>query len=97
MEVFTNIFPKLSKLTKETEVNEKQIKKYVASSFSVATLLTPSLGYEKVSELVKEAESKDVPILDLISSKKLIDEKVLEKLVSAKVMATPGLPLLEDE
>ena len=76
--------------------NKKRIEENIKSSYSVATLLTPVLGYEKISEIVKEASEKGAPIIDLIEEKKLIDKKTLKKLITPEVMATPGLPIIED-
>ncbi len=97
MGMFTHLLSHLSKHLTHITPNMKQIEKNVRSSAAVATLLTPTLGYETAAELVKEAEKQNRDIIGLILEKKLIDPTVLEKLMSPRVMASPGLPLLSHE
>lgn len=97
MEMFSQLLNHLSKHLKQITPNMKQIEKNVRSSAAVATLLTPTLGYETAAELVNEAEQQDRDIIGLILEKKLIDPLVLENLMSPRVMASPGLPLLNHD
>lgn len=96
-EMFTCLLNYLSKHIKKIKPNLRKLEENVRSSAAVATLLTPTLGYETAAELVKEAELENKDIIGLIREKKLIDPRILEKLVSPQVMASPGLPLLEQE
>jgi len=97
MEMFGNMLEKLTDTVAGITANEKRIAYYIDRSFSVATLLTPTLGYEKTAELVKEAEAKDVGFIGLLREKKLIPDDQLDKLLSPQVMASPGLPVLDME
>ena len=95
-EMFTCLLNYLSKHLKKIKPNKRKLEENVNSSAAVATLLTPTLGYETAAELVKEAERENRDIIGLIREKNLIDPRILEKLVSPQVMASPGLPLLEN-
>lgn len=97
MEMFGNMLAKLAETVKGITVNTRKMEQNVNSAFSIATLLSPALGYESAAEIVKEAERDDKGILDVIKEKQLIDPHTLEKLVSPQVMASPGLPLLDDD
>jgi aspartate ammonia-lyase len=97
IELFSTLLTRLTYTIANITANKKRIKEFVNSSAAVATLLTPTLGYEKIAELVKEAYKKDQPVLDLIIEKNLIKSDLLRKLVSPEVMASPGLPLLDEE
>lgn len=97
MEMFAGMLEKLAVHVDGVKANREKIAGYVAGAFSVATLLSPTIGYELSAELVKQAEKENRPIMDIIRERKLIPPEILEKLLSPQVMASPGLPLLETE
>lgn len=97
IELLGNMLVKLTPTILGIQANEKRIKEYINNSFSIATLLSPTLGYDKTAELVQQAKHTGKGIIDLIRDQKLMDEQTLQKLLSPQVMASPGLPLLEDE
>jgi aspartate ammonia-lyase len=61
--------------------NRAKLKKYFESSSQIATALSPRLGYQQTAELVKEAVTKDISVVDLVRQKKLIPETELRKLL----------------
>jgi len=97
IELLANMLQKVTPTILGIGANEKRMQQYINTSFSVATLLTPTLGYERVAELVKEAKSRERGIIDLLREKKWLDESQLQKLLSPQVMASPGLPVIEEE
>lgn len=97
MEIFGNMLEKLTDTIDGITANEDKIQTYVNSAFSIATLLSPTIGYEKAAEIVKEAENTGKGIIDIVRQKRLMDENTLQKLLSPQVMASPGLPILETE
>jgi len=97
IELLSRFCIQLGENVSKIKVNKKQLHKYTHSSLSIATLLTPVIGYEKIADLVKKSEEEDIPILDLIKKENMISEKKLTKLISPEVMASPGVPVLEDE
>jgi aspartate ammonia-lyase len=66
--------------------NEKVLKNYIERSVGIVTALNPVLGYEKTTELAKEALSSGKGILELIREKKLLTEDQIKKLLDPKAM-----------
>lgn len=97
MELFGKMLARFTETVRGITANEKRLAHYVNVSFSVATLLAPTLGYDRVAELVTEAKAQDKGIIDLLREKAWLDEKTLTRLLSPQVMASPGLPMLENE
>jgi len=50
-------------------------------SIGIVTALNPVLGYEKTTELAKEALATNKGILELIREKKLLTEAQIDKLM----------------
>ncbi len=67
-------------------VNEDVQKQYIERSVGIVTALNPVLGYEKTTELAKEALETDKGILELIREKKLLTEEQIEKLLDPAAM-----------
>jgi aspartate ammonia-lyase len=61
--------------------NEQILKKYIDQSVGIVTALNPVLGYEKTTELAKEALQSGKGILELIREKKLLTEDQIKKLL----------------
>jgi aspartate ammonia-lyase len=66
--------------------NEEVLKHYIDRSVGIVTALNPVLGYEKTTELAKEALETDKGILELIREKKLLTEEQIEKLLDPAAM-----------
>jgi aspartate ammonia-lyase len=61
--------------------NKDILDKYIARSVGIVTALNPVLGYEKTTELAKEALQSGKGILELIREKKLLTEDQIKKLL----------------
>jgi aspartate ammonia-lyase len=61
--------------------NEKVLKHYLETTVGIVTALNPVLGYEKTTELAKEALQSGKGILQLIREKKLLTEDQIKKLL----------------
>lgn len=61
--------------------NEKVLQRYLETTVGIVTALNPVLGYEKTTELAKEALATDKGILELIREKKLLTEDQIKKLL----------------
>ncbi|MDL5048714.1 aspartate ammonia-lyase [Oscillatoria amoena NRMC-F 0135] len=61
--------------------NEKVLQRYIETTVGIVTALNPVLGYEKTTELAKEALATDKGILELIREKKLLTEDQIKKLL----------------
>ena len=62
-------------------VNEGVLKRYLETTIGIVTALNPVLGYEKTTELAKEALKSGKGILELIREKKLLTEDQIKKLM----------------
>jgi aspartate ammonia-lyase len=70
-------------------VNEAMEKQYIERSVGIVTALNPVLGYEKTTELAKEAIQSGKGILELIREKKLLTEEQIKKLLDPAAMTGP--------
>jgi aspartate ammonia-lyase len=61
--------------------NKDVLKHYMERSVGIVTALNPILGYEKTTELAKEALETNKGILELIREKKLLTEDQIKKLL----------------
>jgi aspartate ammonia-lyase len=70
-------------------VNEAILKRYMERSVGTVTALNPILGYEKTTELAKEALETNKGILELIREKKLLTEEQIKDFMDPKKMTSP--------
>ena len=61
--------------------NEDVTKRYIERSVGIVTALNPVLGYDKTTELAKEALESGKGIIELIREKKLLTEDEIKKLL----------------
>jgi aspartate ammonia-lyase len=66
--------------------NEDVMTKYINQSVGIVTALNPVLGYEKTTELAKEALETGKGILELIREKNLLTEEQIKELLDPKKM-----------
>jgi aspartate ammonia-lyase len=66
--------------------NEDVLKRNIERSVGIVTALNPVLGYEKTTELAKEALQSGKGILELIREKKLLTEDQIKKLLDPAAM-----------
>jgi len=69
-------------------VNKATLDHYMNRSVGIVTALNPVLGYEKTTELAKEALNTNKGILELIREKKLLTEEQIKKLMDPVAMTT---------
>jgi aspartate ammonia-lyase len=70
-------------------VNEATLKRYMERSVGTVTALNPILGYEKTTELAKEALETNKGILELIREKKLLTEEQIKDFMDPIKMTSP--------
>jgi aspartate ammonia-lyase len=71
-------------------VNKDVLNRYIERSVGIVTALNPVLGYEKTTELAKEALQSGKGILELIREKKLLTEDQIAKLMDPANMTRPN-------
>lgn len=69
--------------------NEKVLEHYINRSVGIVTALNPVLGYDKTTELAKEALQTGKGILELIREKKLLTEQQIKDLMDPSNMLGP--------
>lgn len=79
--LFTN------KCVKGITVNEKVLEKYMETTVGIVTALNPVLGYEKASELAKEAYKENKGIIQIIREKKILSEAQIKDLLDPAKLA----------
>jgi aspartate ammonia-lyase len=62
-------------------VNEPTLERYMETTIGIVTALNPILGYEKASELAREARTSGKGILELIREKKVLTEQQIQDLL----------------
>jgi aspartate ammonia-lyase len=72
--------------------NEKVLAHYMDRSVGIVTALNPVLGYEKTTELAKEALEQDKGILELIREQKLLTESQISDLLNPAALTTNKAP-----
>jgi aspartate ammonia-lyase len=71
-------------------VNEGVLKNYMERTVGIVTALNPILGYDKTTELAKEAIATDKGILELIREKKILTEAQIKDLMNPAKMTAPN-------
>ncbi len=64
--------------------DEERCRDYLESSASLATLLSPKIGYMKAAEIAKESNERDIPVPELAVEKGIITEDEAEELFSTE-------------
>ena len=73
-------------------INEKVVQRHINQSVGIVTALNPVLGYDKTTELAKEALQSGKGILELIREKKLLTEQQIKDLLDPVKLTTPTGP-----
>jgi aspartate ammonia-lyase len=80
------IYSFASRCVEGITANEEICLRYAERSSSVATALSPRIGYLAAAEIAKEALDEDLTVRELVLSKKLLDEKTLNELLNLRKM-----------
>ncbi|MCP3659352.1 MAG: hypothetical protein GY830_03130 [Bacteroidetes bacterium] len=78
------------KCIKGITANKIKCEQHLAKNPIIGTALTPYLGYQKISELIKQAYSENKSIKEIILSLKLIDKKKLDQIIDYKKLIEPN-------
>jgi fumarate hydratase class II len=80
-----NIF--VSKCIENIKPNEKRCKELALKSLSLATILTPRIGYDRANEIAKEAFLREKTIKEIVLEKNILSKEEVEKLFDLNMMA----------
>ncbi len=67
------------------KANENNCRKNLINSSAIAASLINTFGYDLISEIVKEAEKKNLKLIDIIKERKLLTEAELIKILSNQI------------
>jgi fumarate hydratase class II len=70
------------------EANREQNERYAELTLSAATALNPYIGYDKASEIVKEAASSGRSLRE-VAREAGVDEETLDRALDYRAMAKP--------
>jgi aspartate ammonia-lyase len=70
-------------------VNNQVLQHYMERTIGIVTALNPVLGYEKTTELAKEALKTNKGVLELVREKKLLTEAQIKDLMDPAKMLAP--------
>jgi fumarate hydratase class II len=70
------------------EANRENCERYAELTLSAATALNPYIGYDRASEIVKEASRSGRPLRD-VAREAGVDEETLDKALDYRAMAKP--------
>ncbi len=71
-------------------VNKEVCEKYAESSPSIATKLSPILGYDKTAELVRDSIQMGKSVRDLVVERGLLPQNQVDKLLDPRKMTRPS-------
>jgi fumarate hydratase class II len=70
------------------EANREQAERYAELTLSAATALNPYIGYDRATEIVKEAAASGRPLRE-VAREAGVDEETLDKALDYRAMAKP--------
>jgi fumarate hydratase class II len=71
------------------EANRENAERYAELTLSAATALNPYIGYDKATEIVKEAASSGRPLRE-VAREAGVEEEILDKALDYRAMAKPN-------
>jgi fumarate hydratase, class II len=77
------------KCVRGIEANRENLERYAELTLSAATALNPYVGYDKASEIVKEAAASGRSLRE-VAREAGVDEETLDKALDYRAMAKPG-------
>jgi len=74
----------MQKCVLHIKANREQCLEHLERSTAYATVLTPLLGYDKVSQIVKEAIAQKKTIREIVLEKNILDKEVFDQTIHPK-------------
>ena len=85
IQILSNYIPVFTKKCVEgITVNEKQCNMYLEKNPSLATLLSPYIGYLEAAKIAKQAQAENRSVKEIALEKKILKPEELEKIFSRK-------------
>ena len=77
---------------KGIEAHEPRAKELLEKNPSIATALNPYIGYDKATEVAKEAARSGRSVRDVVEEKGLLKPEEIDEAFDVRAMTEPGLP-----
>jgi aspartate ammonia-lyase len=85
IQILSNYIPVFTKkCVQGITVNEKQCSQYLEKNPSLATLLSPYIGYLEAAKIAKQAQAENRSVKEIALEKKLLKPEEIEKIFSRK-------------
>jgi aspartate ammonia-lyase len=85
IQVLSNFIPAFTKkCVRGITVNKKQCNRYLEKNPSLATLLSPYIGYLEAAKIAKQAQAENRSVKEIVLEKKLLKPGDVEKIFSSK-------------
>ncbi len=69
---------------KGIKANKENISRYVEMDMSLATALSPHIGYEKASQIARKAYKENKSVKQVCLDMKILDKKTLDKILDPR-------------
>jgi len=85
IQILNNFIPIFTKkCVQGITVNKKQCSQYLEKNPSLATLLSPYIGYLEAAKIAKQAQAESRSVKEIALEKKLLKRELIEKIFSHK-------------
>jgi len=74
------------------QANPDRARELLELNPSIATALNPYIGYDKASEVAKEAAKNRVSVREVVLRRGLLSEDQIDEALDVRAMTEPGLP-----
>jgi len=78
-----------NKLINNIKADETKCIEYINQSLAMCTSLAPILGYDEAAEIAYDAFKQDKTIREIVKERKILDDKILDKVLDPKSMIKP--------
>jgi len=82
-----------SKCVRGIEANAERCRYYAYATISIAAALNPYIGYAAAAEIAKESVKTGRPVTEIALERKLLDPRLLERILEPRRMTEPAPPL----
>jgi aspartate ammonia-lyase len=92
IKIMTNVFKVFREYClDEIEANTDQLEHNMKTSLGIITAINPHIGYEKATEIAREAFTTGMPIREICVSKGILTNEELDKILDPYEMTKPGI------
>jgi len=79
------------------QANVDRCKMYAEKSIGLAAALSPHIGFDRATEVVKEALDKGKTLVEVVLEKGWLDKKRMKEILDPEKMTEPRIPDLREK